>query len=256
MAFSGITKETVISSSVYKMRVFLFVFVISTQIGILFANQKWPCDRKKAIEAFKKKNVVNIWPSFESDPYKNQTKQSEAEIQRYLQDHTRVCAIRYANALKTDYELRDFPDKKSAENTGFIVTHQGKCGACSNLKDLAVYLEQNLTKVVRACGARIFGFLIRKCLYNLGFTSPCVSIWEYNIYNTRKQCFGVCIKAWITGQPNNKPDGSLNDCLQCDEDKSGPVFKYFAGRTRRNSGITSAIHRPPDQIYNMTHCYF
>ena len=51
-------------------------------------------------------------------------------------------------------------------------------------------------------------------------------------------------------------DGKLNACLQCDEDKSGPVFKFFAGRTRRNSGIKSEIDRPEDQVYNMTQCYY
>ena len=47
-----------------------------------------------------------------------------------------------------------------------------------------------------------------------------------------------------------------SDCIQCDEDKSGPNFKYFSGRTRRNSGIPSSIYRPPQTVYNMTHCYW
>ena len=34
-------------------------------------------------------------------------------------------------------------------------------------------------------------------------------------------------------------NGHLNKCLQCDEDISGPIFKYESGRTRRNSGIIS-----------------
>lgn len=41
-------------------------------------------------------------------------------------------------------------------------------------------------------------------------------------------------------------DGHLNPCLQCDEDKSGTLFKYYSGRTRRNSGIKSEIDRPED----------
>jgi len=43
-----------------------------------------------------------------------------------------------------------------------------------------------------------------------------------------------------------KPDGSLNDCLQCDEDKSGPNFKWFSGRTRYNFG-----NRQKGFIYDM-----
>ena len=95
-----------------------------------------------------------------------------------------------------------------------------------------------------------------KCLKDLGFSDECSKVWQYNIAHTKEVCFGVCIWSWITNEPFNKPDGSLNDCIQCDEDKSGPNFKYFSGRTRRNSGIPSAIHRPPETIFNMTHCYW
>jgi hypothetical protein len=95
-----------------------------------------------------------------------------------------------------------------------------------------------------------------KCLIEIGFTPQCAEIWLYNTINTRKNCFSVCMWAWITKKPNVKPDGSLNDCLQCDEDKSGPVFKFFSGRSRRNSGIKSEIDRPSDEIYDISHCYF
>jgi len=40
------------------------------------------------------------------------------------------------------------------------------------------------------------------------------------------------------------PDGSLNACLACDEVHSGPTFKAVAGKTRRRSGLSSAIARP------------
>lgn len=96
----------------------------------------------------------------------------------------------------------------------------------------------------------------KKCLMNIGFTSQCAEIWLYNTINTRKQCFSTCMWAWATNKPLVNSDGSLSDCIQCDEDKSGPVFKFFAGRSRRNSGISSEIDRPNDQIYDISHCYF
>lgn len=40
----------------------------------------------------------------------------------------------------------------------------------------------------------------------------------------------------------------LNPCLQCDECRSGPVFQKVAGRTRRASGLESAIARPPEDV--------
>jgi len=56
-------------------------------------------------------------------------------------------------------------------------------------------------------------------------------------------------------EPSTKADGTLNECLQCDEDRSGPVFKATAGRTRRNSGIRSSIARPDDQVSQVAHDY-
>ena len=94
------------------------------------------------------------------------------------------------------------------------------------------------------------------CLKKIGFSDECSKIWQFNIKNTRSKCFEPCIIAWITNEPLNNDDGTLNNCIQCDEDISGPNFKYFSGRTRRNSGIPSAIYRPPNTIYNMTHCYW
>ncbi len=56
-------------------------------------------------------------------------------------------------------------------------------------------------------------------------------------------------------QPYQLPDGALNPCLQCDEDRSGPVFKAVAGRTRRNTGIASALCRPCDEVSPLVHRY-
>merc|ERR1712080_274579 len=112
--------------------------------------------------------------------------------------------------------------------------------------------KHNLTDSVRQCGilGSLSSALMRDCLLSLGFIAPCVTIWEWNIVNTKRECFEICLISYISGERNNKPDGSLNDCLQCDEDRSGPNFKYFSGRTRRNSGIISAIHRPANEVYS------
>ena len=56
---------------------------------------------------------------------------------------------------------------------------------------------------------------------------------------------------------NVNASGQLRPCLQCDEDNSGPGFKYSAGRTRRNSGIESAIPRADSELYPVDHsAYF
>ena len=66
-------------------------------------------------------------------------------------------------------------------------------------------------------------------------------------------CLDVCLAE--LENPNHQEDGSLNPCIQCDEDESGPVFKAVSGRTRRNSGLPSALCRPCDSIYRVDHDY-
>ena len=52
---------------------------------------------------------------------------------------------------------------------------------------------------------------------------------------------------WQDGSPLR-----INACLQCDECRSGPLFQKIAARTRRGSGIISAI--PRDELGLCTDC--
>jgi len=163
-----------------------------------------------------------------------------------------VCGVRF-EADRVQYRLETFGSAAEADRAGFRVTHTGGCGACSTLQDLAVYLERpDLTAPVRKCGMQP-GTL--GCIEALGFSHPCAQIWSFNVQNTKRECFGVCMRSWMSTEPSTKADGTLNECLQCDEDRSGPVFKAVAGRTRRNSGIRSSIARPDDQVSHVSHDY-
>jgi hypothetical protein len=108
---------------------------------------------------------------------------------------------------------------------------------------------------VRACGIESAGDLDANvaCLEGLGFTPPCAQIWGYNTAHTRAQCLDDCLA--LIDAPYHEPDGALNACLACDEAKSGPVFKAIAGRTRRNTGIASALCRPCDEVARIAHDY-
>jgi len=163
-----------------------------------------------------------------------------------------VCGVRF-EADRIHYRLETFGSSAEADRAGFRVTHTGGCGTCSTLQDLAVYLERtDLTAPVRRCGMQP-GTL--GCIEALGFSHACARVWDFNVQNTKRECFGVCMRSWVSGEPSTKSDGSLNDCLQCDEDRSGPVFKVVAGRTRRNSGIRSSIPRPDEQVAHVVHDY-
>jgi hypothetical protein len=166
-----------------------------------------------------------------------------------------VCAVRF-EPDQLHYRLATFANSVAARTAGFAVTHVGACGTCSTLQDLAVYIEKpDLTAPVRKCGMRWNASSRLQCLEDLGFSHPCAQTWLYDLENTRQQCFGVCVLSWIEGEAPTRSDGRLNACLQCDEDRSGPVFKSTAGRTRRNSGIRSSIPRPDDEVAAVVHDY-
>lgn len=114
----------------------------------------------------------------------------------------------------------------------------------------------DLTEPVRECGLEgISGGPEQnlECLRALGFSEPCAQIWYYNTNHTRGACLQECFAA--LDQPYHLPDGSPNACIQCDEDLSGPVFKAVAGRTRRNSGLASALCRPCASVFQVDHAY-
>jgi len=202
-----------------------------------------------------------------ADPYGDEATQAVRAWQSDTAHDNEVCAVRFADAERVKYELRGFAAPDGALAAGFIITHQGRCGSCSTLQDLAVYLATpDLTTPARRC-ARRFGMSGKKTCFEeeIGFTPYCAESWAYNAHRTKQQCLGVCIGDYgffnllFHRYPggNLTASGQLRPCLQCDEDKSGPGFKYSAGRTRRNSGIESAIPRADAEIYPVDHsAYF
>ena len=237
------------------MRIIIAIIAFSAIFLVTFSQT---CTLAEQIAEFTNKTLLNSYPEFTQNPYENLTTEQKAQINSTIHNKSLVCALQYQDASNKTYLLNTFSTKEQALLNNYIVTHQGACAACSTLYDLVAYLKQNLTAPARKCGA--FGFFSKKwslnCLIGIGFTNSCAEIWYYNTVNTREKCLKVCMWSWITNEPNVKENGELNDCLQCDEDESGPVFKYYSGRTRRNSGIRSEIDRPADEIYNITHCYF
>lgn len=168
-----------------------------------------------------------------------------------------VCGVVPEPAGSKSYRLETFSSKEAAASAGGVVTHTGACGLCSTLRDLAVYMNYpDLTDPVRACGLMYITGPKEDhvlCLEALGFTRPCAEIWYFNTLNTGVECGGPCLAS--VNLPYHLADGQLNACLLCDEEKSGPVFKAVAGRTRRNTGIASALCRPCDDVEVVEHVY-
>ncbi len=181
------------------------------------------------------------------DPYQ--------EPQNYPEKPHEVCALRFEP--ENNYRLINYPSEIEAQAEEARITHTGACGACSSLQDLAVYIETpDLTEPVRNCALNQLGQPAEAtipCLEKLGFSPACAEIWAYNTKNTRDACFSECISA--VGQPYHQADGMPNACIQCDEEKSGPVFKAVSGRTRRNSGLPTALCRPCNEVSYIDHQY-
>lgn len=166
-----------------------------------------------------------------------------------------VCAVVVDDLNLKTYHLENYESPEAALADGAFLTHFDYCGKCSSLEDFAVYAENiDVGADVRACALSNlntpFTDLVA-CIEDLGFTKPCAQIWAYNVKNTQVECFAVCISDTLY----NNPDGSLSDCLQCDETKSGPVFKAVAGRTRRNTGIATSICRFCEEVRIIAHQY-
>jgi hypothetical protein len=198
------------------------------------------------IDALEALQLTTAFDLLDADPYETP--------EDFPLEETSVCAVMVEGS---EYSVQTFADDAAAEAAGAAVTHDGACGLCSPLQDLAVYMRQgDLTEPVRACG--LMGLsggeeAQLECLRELGFTEPCAQIWGYNTTHTRTMCLQVCLD--LLDAPYHEPDGSLNACLQCDEELSGPVFKAVAGRTRRNTGLASALCRPCDEVRRVVHRY-
>ena len=185
---------------------------------------------------------------------------------RSLSTNHDVCGLRFLDSHRRDYELKTFPDAADAIASDFVITHRYHCGTCSSLKNLAIYLAKpDLTAPARSCARRLTLGGIKQCLIEtIGFEEQCAETWAYNVAHTKRQCIATCVKhygLWNVirndmGNSHTDAAGELNPCLACDENISGPGFQYAAGRTRRASGLKSAIERPTVAIYSIDHSLY
>lgn len=211
------------------------------KINLTLKKEKW-------IQFFNQKRITNWFLNLEN-PISSESKE--------------VCALKFIDSKETKYLLKTFKGQEEAKRKGWFVTHKYKCGTCSSLKDLAVYMAKpDLTEPVRYCTKKMGLRRIKNCLvHKVGFTERCSESWAYNADHTKKRCIGVCIKDYgliniITNNmqgSNVDQKGKLRPCIACDEYRSGPGFKYAAARTRRWSGLVSAIKRGADEVYPINH---
>ena len=219
----------------------------------IISKLKYPLPKRELeYEINKRKKTITYYNQERITKWFSNIKQDES-----------VCAFKFLGSGEKNYKLKSFKNSKEAKREGYTITHRYKCGTCSSLKDLAVYIAKpDLTDPVRTCTKKFTLNLIKNCLMeNVGFTEYCAETWAYNGDHTKKRCIGICIKDYglinlITNnmdRANVDKDGNLKPCIACDEYRSGPGFKYTAARTRRWSGLKSAIQREKGEIYKINH---
>lgn len=167
------------------------------------------------------------------------------------------------NQINHTYRIRNYEGNTlEAQQELLYVTHEGSCGLCSTLQDLVAYIRLGPTARSMATQCGLVGLqqgplaAIQCFQERAGFTEACSTIWYYNTKNTGALCAQRCAPFFVSDDPvinGPPPICALADCLQCDEDESGPIFRQYAGRTRRNSGLLSQIVRPCSQIVPLTH---
>lgn len=118
-----------------------------------------------------------------------------------------VCAVRFAPGQHRDYRLQTFASAQAAQAAGWTVTHQYHCGACSSLKDLAVYIGlPDLTAPARLCAKRGYGQnanlgKVKACIQqNTGLSPACAESWAYNAMHTAQHCMGACLQTYGGGK--------------------------------------------------------
>eukprot|EP00808_Paulinella_micropora_P016830 g34307.t1 len=248
-------------------RVFLSVRPLSSCGPCWCINSKEACPSweprtnfsQAEIDSWKQQRPVEGVLRLQCDPFQNAActtipPQATAD----LKNTNAVCGFIFKNSSCKEYTIHTFSSADAAQAAGAVVTHIGACGVCSTAQDFALYtgFEFDLTREGKNCAVKaLLGKADKalKCFLDLGFTEPCARIWTYNAIYTADVCKTECLEN--IDEPNNgsPPECTLNECLQCDEDKSGPIFMPFAGRTRRRSGLRTEEARPCEHVARLVH---
>lgn len=226
----------------------------------------------EVIETLAAQRAMNPY-SLKCDPYQNETCDTVPSLEKNKWNNKNaVCGLLFQEPHEehvqswrrnggtcplSNYTMQTFASAQEATKQNSVITHVGSCGACSTTQDLAAYLAHpDMVDAGRRCTNRILLFGKKSgvaCYQALGFTESCAAIWAHNSLNTATVCRRTCVRHLFSPPNLPEPHCKLNDCLHCDEVKSGPNFQLFAGRTRRNSGLRTPILRQCEGLANMEH---
>jgi hypothetical protein len=207
------------------------------------------------VNDFKNKKLTNPFADLDCNPYEDEAcVTSPAQVMVDMDGV--VCAFKYSTEDCSEYSMITYGSQEEADADGAFLTHTGACGLCSTAQDLAVYMANpDMTSAGKKCATKalINESWGKSCYEALGYTTPCASIWNFDGIYDGQNCKWTCITHLFSDLNGPPPTCELNPCLQCDEDEAGPLFKAFAARTRRRSGLASAIARGCDEFPQIIH---
>ena len=241
------------------------------------ASEECPCPDWEPVSDYPKstvkaleKQIPDFIYTIDCNPYQDENCETVPPREYVELGDEAVCGINYGMGYHVldnlehcsiQYSMKSYPSWTAAENDGAFVTHTGSCGVCSTTEDLAGYInnpdleEDSIKCVVKGLASYEEGV---ECFMKAGLTEECSKMWLYDGYHTTKECTEICVAEVIEkggDVPGNgpPPECELSDCLQCDEDESGPIFKEYVGRIRRNSGLLSNIVRECCEVPQIIH---
>lgn len=189
-----------------------------------------------------------------------------APMQSFIDEgDSAVCAIKYQyssnnrDSCPSTYTLKTYRSLQTAYfDDVSTVTHMGACGVCSSTQDLAALIRiPDMVTSSKKCikkGGMVRGDNSFACFRNMGFSEHCAFLWHEYARATMRDCFFECLSSDLGDQYFNDPETcSLNKCLQCQKEKTEPIFERVAGRTYARSGLLSSLVKPCDAIPMLEH---
>ena len=164
-------------------------------------------------------------------------------MQFYVGEQAEIAHVLKGHNINTTTVLLD-----TCEVDGRVV-NCGKCGQCSNRKDIQLYEDgSSLTAAIEECSkySFLFGwYRAEQCLMSkLPISKSCTNCWMLNAECRKSLCFHICAKQHYLSFLSSADQSTLllpvaDKCEECKEMRCEEYLNLCAGATPQRVGIAS-----------------
>ncbi|CAF1480871.1 unnamed protein product [Didymodactylos carnosus] len=141
----------------------------------------------------------------------------------------------------------NYPTQEAACTNGIYPLHSGYCGACSSHQDINIFntTRNNMTNIATKCAVKyvLFGknSAIRRMNKAAALSVKCTECWVENMGCDVAHCMSkraidhTFIIINLLRVNNTKPEGSLDDCLTCNEGKQHSEMYHYMSKCHVSS---------------------